>query len=229
MSDLADLISMASASTPGVAQGAQPIGYRQGLIKSWNPLTGENTVTVAGVDLVNLPVLSQGYGPVLAAGMPVAIAGVGSQMVILGRIAVPPTTTPFVQAFAGDFQELNPLTVPNSNYVTLITCSVSVPNWANSAMVVLSLNGSITNNSGVPGRSAFYLLQIDDQQSMESGQSFAAPDRAPLVSGMCRIAAATPGGTIAGRLRMGANGSFGSTAGSWAQLNMAVLFLAAGV
>ncbi|WP_133850815.1 hypothetical protein [Labedaea rhizosphaerae] len=148
---------MASAQTPGVAQGAQPIGYRQGLIVQYNPQTGENVVRVAGVDLVNLPTLVQGYGTVLRVGMPVGVLIVGSQMVILGRLAIPDgvnnVNVPFVtyaQSQATNF-------AVGTTAADVVSVQFQVPDWANSVNFGMGSSGYVFNSATLVRRIQFQI------------------------------------------------------------------------
>jgi len=80
-SDLAPLFS-----TP--AAGKQ-VGFRQGVIVTWNPNTAENTVLVGDSLLQNMPILNTSEAAILAAGDVVAILTSGATWGILGRFTIP--------------------------------------------------------------------------------------------------------------------------------------------
>nr|WP_146218379.1 hypothetical protein [Micromonospora acroterricola] len=73
------------------AQPAQGVGYRQGIVRAWNPVTAENTVEVAGALLDNVPVLNTNEALLLAPGDVVGILTSGPSWCILGRLTVPGT------------------------------------------------------------------------------------------------------------------------------------------
>lgn len=82
--------------TPLLAQ--QPttgVGYRQGIIRSWNATNAENTVEVDGILVENLPILNTNNDALqLAAGDAVGIMTTGtaaSSWMILGRVTIPGT------------------------------------------------------------------------------------------------------------------------------------------
>lgn len=81
-----------------------PMSLRQGVVESWDPDTGANTVTVAGGTLVNVPVLI-GETVILNAGDVVALLTTGARWFLLGKVTVPgdPGTVP---TWPGDIIDL---------------------------------------------------------------------------------------------------------------------------
>jgi hypothetical protein len=67
------------------------VGFRQGVIVSWNPDTAENTVVVGGSILENLPILNTSEASLLAPGDVVGVLTVGATWAILGRFTYPGT------------------------------------------------------------------------------------------------------------------------------------------
>lgn len=65
----------------------QAFGYHQGIVVSWDSLTGANVINVGGKDLVDLDVLATSDSVFLAAGDPVLILKFRSSLCIMGRIA----------------------------------------------------------------------------------------------------------------------------------------------
>lgn len=90
--DLADLIAFGGRFGPGGdparGQGGD-IGFHQGVVTSWNSLTGENTLMVAGGEVRDIPVLSTADSIMLAEGDSVGLIRFKSTYFILGRIAPP--------------------------------------------------------------------------------------------------------------------------------------------
>lgn len=73
---------------------AHAVGFRQGVVASWNQQTGENQVVVGGSTMTNLPMLNISDALLLAAGDVVSILTFGGgtkSMGVLGRFAVPGT------------------------------------------------------------------------------------------------------------------------------------------
>lgn len=80
--DLAPLL----AASPGPA-----VGYRQGVIVTWDPDTAENTVSVGGTLFTNLNILNTSEASILAAGDVVGILTLPGTWAILGRLTIPGT------------------------------------------------------------------------------------------------------------------------------------------
>lgn len=75
-----------------VKQQQQPgVGFRQGVVREWNPTTAENVVEVAGVRMSNLPILNTSEASLLGPDAVVGILTFGASWFILGRITVPGT------------------------------------------------------------------------------------------------------------------------------------------
>jgi hypothetical protein len=77
------------------APPAGGVGYRQGIVRAWNPATAENTVDVDGALVDNLSILNTNNDALqLAAGDVVGILTTGaaaSSWAILGRLTIPGT------------------------------------------------------------------------------------------------------------------------------------------
>lgn len=74
--------------------GDQPntgAGYRQGIVRAWNPLTAANTIEVGGSLIDNIPVLNTNEAVLLGPGDVVGILTSGPSWCILGRLTVPGT------------------------------------------------------------------------------------------------------------------------------------------
>jgi predicted aconitase with swiveling domain len=74
----------------GVPSGPA-VGFRQGVIISWDTETAENTVLVAGAVMENLPILNTSEAALLAAGDVVGILTAGPTWAIMGRFTYPGT------------------------------------------------------------------------------------------------------------------------------------------
>jgi hypothetical protein len=72
----------------GVPSGPQ-VGFRQGVILSWNTDTAENTVLVAGAVMENLPILNTSEASLLTAGDVVGVLTAGPTWAIMGRYTIP--------------------------------------------------------------------------------------------------------------------------------------------
>lgn len=70
---------------------AQPIGFRQGLVIAWDPVTLENVIRVGGTEVPNLPVFAIGEAATVKVGATVILHEIGNQLGIAGRFVVPGT------------------------------------------------------------------------------------------------------------------------------------------
>lgn len=73
------------------AQPGQGVGYRQGVVRAWNPNTAENTIEIAGALIDNVPILNTNESLLLAPGDVVGVLTSGASWCILGRLTVPGT------------------------------------------------------------------------------------------------------------------------------------------
>lgn len=80
-----DLVPLLAPS-PGPA-----VGFRQGVIVSWNPDNAENTVFVGGSLIENLAILNTSEASLLSVGDVVGILTAGPTWAILGRFTYPGT------------------------------------------------------------------------------------------------------------------------------------------
>lgn len=78
--DLAPLLAPAAAPT---------LGYRQGIVVAWDPVTFANVVTVGETNMTNLPLLTSSDAALIVPGDAVGILTFGSSWAILGRFTVP--------------------------------------------------------------------------------------------------------------------------------------------
>lgn len=68
---------------------SQALGYRQGVIVAYDPVTYNNTVQVAGSLMTNLPILNTSEADLLIPGDVVGILTGGPSWTIIGRLIVP--------------------------------------------------------------------------------------------------------------------------------------------
>lgn len=139
----ADLTNLFQAPT-------QPEAFRQGVILSFDPATGANTVNVGGAVLTNLPILVGGDTVNFAEDDVVVLLKYRSSWAILGRIVIPGNealTAAAVDFYAGNNWHLDPLTI-DTTFAMSSHLSIPVPAWANSALVYASSNAVFANASG---------------------------------------------------------------------------------
>lgn len=131
-------------------RGAQPVMFRKGVLVAFNPADGTNQVRVGGGVLPNLPMLVSGSETAFVVGQTVAIMVVGTEMFIIGRIAIPgapsyaSTTSAFKSATAATSGGFG---LTGGVYDTLCTCSIVVPTWATRAFIIGTSAGNIYNNT----------------------------------------------------------------------------------
>jgi hypothetical protein len=85
-----------------------PLTLRQGVVESWDPDTGENSIQVGGATVVNIPALTSESAS-LAAGDVVCLLTKGNSWLLVGKVTTPgdPGTVP---TWVGDITALAPLT-----------------------------------------------------------------------------------------------------------------------
>lgn len=83
-----DLVSLLARPEPGPAQ---PVGYRQGVIISYDQTTGANRVLVGGTTVTDLPLLNTSEALLLTPGAVVGILTAGPSWFIIGRVTIPGT------------------------------------------------------------------------------------------------------------------------------------------
>ena len=160
---------MTAAPLPGSGDVARAIsdvghitdlGFRQGVVVSWDESTGTNAVNVNGVILNNLPSLNLGEFVILQPGDVVGLLRAGTTYFILGRLTLPagPDRN---RASMGATQAENAavgFTIP-SNYADITVGSATLPSWADMAMVV-ALGAATWTNSDTVDRPVWMTLEI---------------------------------------------------------------------
>lgn len=81
-----DLVPLLAKPDPG-----KGVGFRQGVIVTWDQETAQNTVLVGGSLMTNLPILNTSEAAILAEGDVVGILTAGATWGILGRFTIPGT------------------------------------------------------------------------------------------------------------------------------------------
>lgn len=186
------------------------LGFRQGVIRTWDLGTGANTVDVGGATVSNLPVLSESGLVVLYPGDIVGILRVRSQYFILGRIttvdqqrmqyltvqAIGPTTadstiipgttsTSFVDLWTGQVVRATK---------TLYFFSATVVPASTSAQFRFTIGGTVVDTSSTytTGNGFYYAnVPFPDAASYNAGTTIAL--QAKVVSGTGRVAASMQG------------------------------------
>lgn len=74
-----------------VAQTQPGLGFRQGVVLTWDQQTAANAIEVAGATLTNVPILNTNEALLLEPGAVVGLLTAGSTWFLLGRITLPST------------------------------------------------------------------------------------------------------------------------------------------
>lgn len=124
-------------------------GFRQGTVQAFDPESGQNTIAVAGGILTDVPVLNIGDLVLIVPGDVVVLLRLRSSWAILGRILPVGSGdlllgTTSVETDA-DFDSNFAIT---TSFVTRVSSTFTVPQWANSVAVFATLSVSC-NNTGV--------------------------------------------------------------------------------
>lgn len=94
----------------GSPNDTKSVQIRQGIVKAWNPSTGDNTINVGGATLTNLAFLIA-EATVLTAGDVVQLISQGGKSYILGKVT-DPGESDIVPQWPGDIANLNDVVVP---------------------------------------------------------------------------------------------------------------------
>lgn len=126
-------------------------GFHQGKILTWNQSTAEGTVEVAGVTLVNVPVLNSTEVPLLEPGHIVGLMRWKTSYFMLGRIVIPGSSEvssfPDAQKGAGATQLGFSVSTTRTPVASAV---ITVPNWANQALVMAVSSATVNNPTGTP-------------------------------------------------------------------------------
>jgi hypothetical protein len=126
------------------------VRFRQGTVVEWNTATGANKIRFMGATVENMPMLNSGEAIALKAGHNVGILTTGKAAFILGRITLPGSAdfaSASVAFGSAGFTASN-FAVAGSGTLTVIgTTTLTVPAWADEALVMVTSTGGITNPS----------------------------------------------------------------------------------
>lgn len=140
--DISTLIS--AASKPN-----NDIGFHQGRVIAWDQATSKNMISMAGAVLTDVPVLNGTEPLLLKEGDIVGMLRFKTSYFVLGRIIVPGQssllgTLPGLQQGAGQTEKAFDLTTDPRNVAAK---AIMVPEWANQALVMCTVNASVRNTS----------------------------------------------------------------------------------
>lgn len=140
-------------STLFIGGKTDAVRFRQGTITAWNANSGSNTIDVGGGTLSDVPILNTGEAIALKAGHIVGLLAFGSTWFILGRItpAGDPSFASASVAFDGEHNSATNFSVTTA-HLDKVTGSLTVPDWADEALVTMTSQISLANTSAT----AFY-------------------------------------------------------------------------
>lgn len=139
MSRSDDLAGVFGALRPG----EPPFNFRQGTVVTWDFVTGQNTISVGGTVLVNVPFLSMSGALLYRPGDIVNLLKQGAAWMVMGRVADPdaggvPAIGRNTQAVVGIEAVFGPFALTTS-FVTQVTLPISCPVWAEAITVSATL------------------------------------------------------------------------------------------
>lgn len=206
-------------------------GFRQGVVVTFDPDNGQNTVAVAGGVLTDLPLVNTGAVIDIAAGDVVVLMRLRSSWAILGKIVNPGAEDYGVRAV-----EVQPLGwfgsgfALTTSYVTQAGTDLEAPEWANMAAVIAIGTISIWNTSGatrfVQAQTTISLDGALTAQSTGHFQSIANGQGGNAASSIIRLMVIDPGaaGVVAVAVDAKADAAVPAHASSWADVMALITF-----
>lgn len=133
--------------------GDPSIPFRQGVVVSFNGVTGANVIDVGGAQLSDLPILNIGDTVNLTPGDTVILMKYGNSWAVLGRVvtvgspdfAVATVATETKEAFASGFPVLI------TDEIVATTSNFTVPVWANRVDITVIVTVMAKNSTGSLG------------------------------------------------------------------------------
>jgi hypothetical protein len=132
-----------------------PLTLRQGVVESWDPDTGENSIQVGGATVVNIPALTSESAS-LAAGDVVCLLTKGNSWLLVGKVTTPgdPGTVP---TWVGDLTALAPLTD-----LAAVTDGLVMTGATNATAEVGSGPHAVINDPAYPGEVVLYSGNVNE-------------------------------------------------------------------
>lgn len=149
------------------------VGFRQGLVVSWDSNTGENVINVAGTLFSNIPVLNTAEAIALKAGHVVGLLTAGPSWFVLGRIT-PPNDPNFAGASLAVESKRAQATGWSVSTVATVKASgtLNVPLWADEALVLVSGECGMHNSRAV-GDFGIFWVGVNGSSPGALGQGYA--------------------------------------------------------
>ncbi len=143
------------------------VGFRQGVVRTWDPLTARNTVEIGGTVFENLPILNTVEASLLQPGDVVGIEvtgrGVGSWY-IKGRITIPgtPQATSAYSALFSRTRTITSTAIPNL-WIGIQWTGTSNPSQLRSASALDATKDEVTLSDVLIGASGSCLIIISGE------------------------------------------------------------------
>lgn len=197
------LAAAANPSSPAVS-------FRQGTVTLWDGSTGQNIVNVGGTDVHDLPCLNIGDFVTLIPGDVVGLLRVGATYMILGRIVPPepPDVNRAVVAFDVQSGFAANITLTPTE-ATLTSCTLTVPDWADEALVTAMCTYSLQNTAAQIDIAMCH-TEIVGVKGADVLQRVGAGERGALATTAIRLIT-NPGSTILCTARGETNSTFNQT------------------
>lgn len=125
------------------------VGFRQGVIQSWNANTGQNVIAVGGTFLTDVAILNTGEAVALKAGHVVGLLTMAGSWFILGRITPPndPNFAAASVAFGSAGAQVFNFSTSTSLVIKATSNELVVPDWADEALVLVTGSCGVRNST----------------------------------------------------------------------------------
>lgn len=192
-----DLSSLFSSAPQGMGNSNSVV---IGLLTSFDPTTGANTVVVNGAALSNLPILITGAEVGLIPGATVWLMVINNTYAIMGQVA-PVGSSAFGResvATADAFAQASGFTMTTTPQ-NLVATSINVPSWANHAQITMIGSMQIVSNSSV-GTAGNFVIDVYNDGTYHPGQRsqflYGSGAASTVTVAMTLSRAVTPGGSL---------------------------------
>lgn len=206
-------------------------GFRQGTVVAFDPVTGENTISVAGGTLTDLPLLNIGDTVNLAAGDVVVLMRLKSAWAILGRLMVPGGGA--LNATAVEFGSIGESALNfglTTSWAVKTSDLIEIPIWAD-RMLMLATADAFVENTSAAADFAYLRVGIGSASGGSAVDAVAAsagghPDKYGSLAASAVAEVPVTGGDlhiVVAEMRSSV-GSWPATAGNIVNLNAIAIF-----
>ena len=210
-----------------------PFAFRQGTVIAWNFVTGENSISVGGTVLTNVPFASSTGSLIFLAGDVVILLKQGAAWMVMGRVNSPdPGGVPAIgrntQAVIGLEAVAGPFALTTS-LVAQVTLPIVCPAWAEAITVDATLKVFARNSTAAADFMECQIGMPDGAAGQWTSASVPAAVYGSVDRPKVHTQIVTPGSTVyvTGRVRS-VNAAWASSASNAAMLTAAVTFNSSG-